>query len=287
MNNQAMVTLPRGLWVEDMCSRDATLREINGADQVFLLEECGEMLPAQWATEMLARCVIRVGKDHRVTRDKIKSLTVGDREALLLHLRRLSFGDRLQCMLVCPAPECGEQLDVEFRSSDLLVAVAETPQLQHEFELREEAGCPVRFRLHTGGDQEAAARVAVSDEMAAANLLLQACIQPASSLESPPPAELTGSLGEQIAERMKELDPQAEITLHVSCSICGHTFSVLFDAAGYLFKELKADLGTLYREVHMLAYHYHWSLAEILGLGSRARRRFLGMISDELTAQFS
>lgn len=287
MNNQAMVTLPRGFWLENTCSRDATLREINGADQVFLLEECGEMLPAQWATEMLARCVIRVGSDHRVTRDEIQSLTVGDREALLLHLRRLSFGDRLQCVLVCPAPECGEQLDVELRIGDLLVPVAETPQPQHEFELREDAGCPVRFRLPTGGDQEAAARVAVSDEMAAANLLLQACIKSASSLECPSPPEFTESLGEQLAERMKELDPQAEITLHVTCSICGHTFAVLFDAASYLFRELKADIGTLYREVHMLAYHYHWSLAEILGLGSRVRRRFLGMISDELTAQFS
>ena len=282
-----MVTLPRGFWVDDTCSREATLREINGADQVFLLEECRGMLPAQWASEMLARCVINVGNDHRVTRDKIRSLTVGDRDALLLHLRRLSFGDRLQCMLVCPAPECGEQLDVELRVEDLLVGVADTPQSQHEFELGEDAGCVVRFRLPTGWDQEAAARVVVSDERAAANSLLLACIQLVNSPECPTQAELTENLGAQIAERMQQLDPQAEITLNVTCAICGHTFAALFDAASYLFKELETDIRTLYREIHLLAYHYHWSLAEILGLGSGIRRRFLRMINDELAAQFS
>lgn len=284
MNNQAVVTLPRGFWAEDRCAREATLREINGADQVFLLEKCGEMLPAQRVTEMLARCVIGFGNDRQVTRDTIRSLTVGDREALLLHLRRLSFGDQLQCVLVCPAPECGEQLDIELRVKDLLVAVEETPPPQHEFGLEEDAGCPMRFRLPTGRDQEAAARVAVSDVTAAADLLLQTCIQSASSPEDPQPVEFTERLGAQVAERMKQLDPQAEITLNVTCSICSHTFAVLFDAAGYLFKELEADLRTLYHEVHLLAYHYHWSLAEILGLGGQVRRRFLGMISDEVTA---
>jgi len=58
MNNQTVVTLPRGLWVEGTRARAATLRELNGADHVFLLEKCGEMLPAQRVTEMLARCVV-------------------------------------------------------------------------------------------------------------------------------------------------------------------------------------------------------------------------------------
>ena len=282
MNNQTVVTLPRGLWVEGTRARAATLRELNGADHVFLLEKCGEMLPAQRVTEMLARCVVGFG-GHQVTRDTIRSLTVGDREALLLHLRRLSFGNQLQCVLVCPAPECGEQLDVELNVNDLLVPVEDAPQSQAEFGLLEDAGCPVRFRLLTGGDQEAAARVAVSDVEAAGDWLLQTSIQSANSPEDLSGMELTDRLGAQVAERMKQLDPQAEITLNVTCSICSHTFAVLFDAASYLFKELEADMRTLYREVHLLAYHYHWSLADILGLSGQVRRRFLGMISDEVT----
>lgn len=283
MNNQTVVTLPRGLWVEGTRARAATLREINGADQVFLLEKCGEMLPAQWVTEMLARCVISFGNGQQVTRDTIRSLTIGDREALLLHLRRLSFGDQLQCVLACPAPECGEQLDVELSVKDLLVPVEDSPQSQAEFGLLEDAGGPVRFRLLTGGDQEAAARVAVSDVEAAGDWLLQTSLQTANLPEDLSATEFTERLGAQVAERMKQLDPQAEITLNVTCSICSHTFAVLFDAASYLFKELEADIRTLYREVHLLAFHYHWSLAEILGLGGQVRRRFLGMISDKVT----
>jgi hypothetical protein len=81
---------------------------------------------------------------------------------------------------------------------------------------------------------------------------------------------------------MAALDPQAEITLTLVCPACGAAFSTNFDTASYFIQELKAGMRSLYREVHSLAYHYHWSPTEILGMSAEMRRKFLVLLEEEL-----
>jgi hypothetical protein len=40
---------------------------------------------------------------------------------------------------------------------------------------------------------------------------------------------------------------------------------------------------TLDREVHLLAWYYHWGESEILGMSGRRRRRYLALIADSLS----
>jgi hypothetical protein len=95
--------------------------------------------------------------------------------------------------------------------------------------------------------------------------------------------ELPDSLHDRLATRMAELDSQAEISVVAKCDACGGSFSLIFDAASFLFQELEAQFQRLYREVHLLAFHYHWSLADILNLSGRERRRFLELLDRELS----
>ena len=44
------------------------------------------------------------------------------------------------------------------------------------------------------------------------------------------------------------------------------------------------NLDALYEELHLLALHYHWGEAEILGLTSAKRRRYLGLLASHLAA---
>ena len=83
---------------------------------------------------------------------------------------------------------------------------------------------------------------------------------------------------------MAQLDPQAEIELQLICPACRQAFSTLFDPADYLFREIAARGGDIYREVHLLALHYHWSEREILGLTPRKRWLYLGLLEDSLGA---
>jgi hypothetical protein len=285
MTIPAATTLPGGYRTTGGHAREAHVRPLTGADYFFLTEECRGLLPAHWATEALTRCVTRLGPDGPVTREAIRSLTAGDREALLLHLRRLALGETLRCLLACP--ECAQQLEIDAKVGDLLLApYAETLQ-EHELVARREDGAQtvLHFRLPTGADQEAAAEAARDDVAAAVDLLLLRCTRPAAGPDGKGEAGFSAGVIEQLSARMAELDPQAEISLQLACPACGAGFSALFDATSYLMEELDAGARALSREVHLLAYHYHWSATEIIGMSAARRRRFLRLLEAELTQE--
>ncbi len=50
--------------------------------------------------------------------------------------------------------------------------------------------------------------------------------------------------------------------------------------ADLLFRELAEHGDRLYREVHHLALHYHWSERDILALPHGKRRRYLALLAD-------
>lgn len=285
MTNPVATTIPGGYCANGGHWREVHLRPLTGEDHFFLTEECEGLLPAHWVTEALTRCVTRLGPNEPVTREAIRSLTVGDREALLLHLRRLSWGERLRCLLACPVPECREKLEVELAIGDLLLPPYRESVQEHELAIGEEDGAPtvVRFRLPTGSDQEAAAVVARTDVTEAADLLLRRCVRSTISSDGNTLDKFPEVISKQLADQMAELDPQAEITLHLTCPVCGAAFSVIFDTASYLIQEMEVEMRHLYREVHLLAYHYHWSATEILGMSTAKRRKFLRLLEEELT----
>ena len=261
----AAVTLPVGV-----PHPDAELRPLTGEDEAWLLDHGGSLLPARRTTLLLHRCLSRLGPLAPVPLDAVRSLPIGDREALLLHLRRLTLGETVSCVLGCPA--CGEKMDLDLRVSDLLVPPAAPGQEQHEAELD---GCTIRFRLPTGSDQEEAAELALIDPDAATELLLRRCL-------GEPPDGLSPAAAERLSDRMAELDPQAELMLELTCPACGQDFSTIFDAGSHLFQELRNRGLRLYREVHLLAFHYHWSEREILEMSGRKRRIYLDLLADAL-----
>lgn len=265
------VTLPIGLWRDGGRIKEAVLRPMTGADQEFLLEAGVMMPPAIRTSELLARCVQRIGREGPVTPPLAAELVAGDREALLLHLRRITFGNRMDLIVSCPA--CAKNMDAQLKVSDLLVSPDwDAPQF---FE-RDLPSCgTLRFRMPCGADQEAVADMARHDAAGAAQALLHRCIE-----------ETTGETPEGalpiISGWMAELDPQAEIRLSLICPECGREFVTLLDAGSYLFEESTMRSRELYREIHLLAFHYHWSEAEILGMAPLKRRRYLEMLLEAL-----
>jgi hypothetical protein len=85
-----------------------------------------------------------------------------------------------------------------------------------------------------------------------------------------------------VAAAMLERDPQAEIVLDVTCPSCGHDASTLFDAGSFLAQELSSGKDRLFREVHALALHYHWSEDEILAMSRPRRQRYLALLAESL-----
>ncbi len=280
MKPNVTVTLPGGLWLDGVCHRQAGLRPLTGADEAFLLEDGRLLPPAARATALLARCLTRLGNLDLTAHDPstlVRSLTVGDREALLLHLRRLTAGERLQCVLLCP--DCGEPMDMDLQVSHLLLPPYSDPRPEHELAAGSNGDTwQVRYRLPTGADQEAVVATSASDPAAAAEHLLRRCV---SQIE-PNPGKLPPVVHQQLAAQMAVLDPQAELHLDLTCPACERPFSALLDAATFLFEELAGRSAHLYRQVHLLAFYYHWSEAEIMGMTAAKRQRYLDLLSEAL-----
>ncbi len=275
MTGSIPITLPGGTWRNGARHRDATLRPLDGSDELFLAEAGEGLSPARRTTELLSRCVERLGGEP-VSADAIRALAAGDREAILLHLRRVTFGDTVAAVLHCPHRGCGEAMDIELRVSDLLVDSSEDAAAVHETAID---GAVVRFRLPNGADLEEAASLAEKDVRAAALHVLTRCIH---SIDGVSPERIPDRVAAQLPERMSELDPQAELLLQLVCTRCARPFTAVFDTAAYLFRELAAHQTTLYREVHELAFHYHWSEYDILGLTAAGRRRYLSLLAEAL-----
>ncbi len=281
-----LATLPGGYWRTGLRYQEAELRPVVGEDEAFLLETGDRLTPAERATNLLARCLTRLGPPGPVSLEAVRLLTVGDREALLLHLRRATVGDRVLCTIRCPHPGCGERLEMELTVGHLLVPPYPEARPRYEHLLADGgAAYRVRFRLPTGADQEAAAPLAGEDPQAAARLVLQRCVDEVISVddeEEQPVETLPASVVRTLPRVMADLDPQAEVRLTLTCPSCEASLSVLFDTMDYFCHEIASPRSDLYREVHALALHYHWSQAEIMAMTRPQRQRYLGLLAETL-----
>lgn len=94
-----------------------TLREMNGADEEAVNRSDIKTNGAKVSTTLLARCVMSIGTitkksvgNQKKWEDIIKSLFIGDRDIMLLELRRLSMGDEITINHVCPNSDCKAKL---------------------------------------------------------------------------------------------------------------------------------------------------------------------------------
>jgi hypothetical protein len=111
------INLPCGVPVGEEWCRRAWVHPITGHEEDFLMQAGRYLSAAARATQLISRCLIRLGPMEPVGADMVRQLSVGDREAVLLHLRRLTLGDRISCLLSCPA--CGSNMDLDLQIEEL------------------------------------------------------------------------------------------------------------------------------------------------------------------------
>jgi hypothetical protein len=275
------VNLPGGMAIQDQWCRTAWLKPVTGFDEEFLVEQNGRLTPAARTTHLLSRCLERLGPVTQVIPEIVRQLSVGDREALMLHLRRITLGERVSCVLSCPS--CEAKMDLDLRVAELLQAPYPYAGRTHSTEIHDgETAYYVSFRVPNGEDQEAVAELASKSITSAVETILRRCVTELTRADEPvdefPPIVI-----EKVQEKMAELDPQAEIVFDLRCPECSARFTVPFDAADYVCRELMSAEQDFYREVHSLSFHYHWSEDAVLALPRRKRQIYVDVLADELS----
>lgn len=144
------VELPGGLYWDGELLRTAEVRELNGDDEEALAALKGSM--ARWVSVMLERNVIRIG-DAAMTPAMARALLIGDRDALLLHIRIVTFGPEITLTnIVCP--HCDAAMDATIDLTTVDTVRLEEPTPRHEYTVALRRGRSAQVRLPGGAAQE-------------------------------------------------------------------------------------------------------------------------------------
>ena len=207
--------------------------------------------------------------------ERLVKWSIGQRDAALLRVRESLFGGKVVSRAVCP--QCGGQVEFSLVSSELLRIPRAAPIKQNL--VIKHGPWRAKFRLLNSLDFEALDTAATPEDNGRA--LLARCLvdlrhdgSPASVDQLPPELET------KIAARMREADPQAELSLDLVCGACGHCWKTILDPISYFWSELHAWAVRLLRDVHALASAYGWTEADILALSARRRQFYLRLLYE-------
>jgi hypothetical protein len=270
--------------------REFELASLTGHEEE-MLAQTRRRETASLVTAVLARGVRRIGDVAPVTEDVARELLVADRHYLLLKLRQSTFGDMVRADVFCPWPDCGRRVSLQFAIDDVPVEAASERAPMHTLALSSDACASdaawreIAFRLPNGGDQEAVSPLLAENEAHALSELLHRTVQRIGPF-LPPGRERIAALSPlaraEIEAEMERLAPKIEQSLETGCPECDRTFSVPFDLHRLFFGELRTDSDVLYRQVHYLAYHYHWSEREIMGMSRDKRLKYIELLGEEI-----
>ena len=292
--NRQTFLLPGG-YADADCQlfREVELAPLSGRDEELLAMQESLANP-ELLTVLLARCVRGLGPFRPVSEELARRLLIADRQFLLLKLRQMTFGDHVQATVQCPWEACRKKVDIDFSLQDIPVRESEEKGPLYTRELSPEAGFSnehgehyreVVFRLPNGEDQEAISPMVEGNDTKALALLLARCIRRLGSLSDPGPEvihRLSSLARAEIERQMEVAAPQVDLNLTAHCPECDREFTVPFDLPGFFLAECQTNRDSLYREVHYLAYHYHWSEQEILALSREKRRQYIAILAEEL-----
>lgn len=205
----------------------------------------------------------------------IGTLSIGERDARLLQLRKWMFGPCLKNIVNCP--ECTKLVEWENDIENIQLQSVQNKE-QKELSLRVDE-YSVRFRLLNSVDLFTVIEdeeVSKDPQNLFANCILEfQCMGEEGNLNDIPEKVM-----EAINRRMEEEDPQADIQMEVVCPHCSHGWIAPFDIASYLWTEIHSWAKNILRDVFVLANAFGWSEKEILNMHPVRRKLYLEMVNS-------
>jgi hypothetical protein len=287
--------LPGG-YVDDLevAHYEVEMSPVTGFVEEYLGSLPGNTTLANAVTQLLLRCVKRIGSIRSISESLIGDLLVGDRDYLILRLREMMFGQRVDAMIHCPNLACSKIMDLSFSLDEIVIERKALKQRSFLVELDVSSGgaisgrsgaLKVEFRLPTGAFQEAASVLVGVSEGSAVSRLLSMCISRVGDVTDIDDAAINALPAEtlrQIEDAIRRQAPSPEIEIEAKCPDCAHEFLFPVDFSRFFFAEMKDNLRNLEYEVHFLAKHYHWAESEILSMTRRKRLRYVSLLREEM-----
>jgi hypothetical protein len=150
-----LVTLPGGLMKGNTLIKHATVRELTGEHEEALSRASQSLNPFHFIDTLLKCGVKQIGDlPEAQTESLLKDLLIGDREHLILEIRRATYGDEIEVeKWVCP--KCEGETTLRITLDEIPDKELENPATDQVFTIKLRKGREARVRLANGHDQTA------------------------------------------------------------------------------------------------------------------------------------
>jgi hypothetical protein len=233
-----------------------------------------------WEDAVLARPVERAIRLLRAihperSQEQIEQQGIAERDTDLLEMRETLFGAEFRALASCPNCDANTELLFQIEHVRPVLRTGDTEPIAFR------SGCfSGTIRLPISGDWLALPTSgvdgAVVRDALAKRCLLTLTRDRGQKVSDVLPSEVLVAVGEAIAQH----DSDAHTKLDVVCPACGYNWTVIFDIASYLWREVDAACRRLLDQVHRLARAYGWAESEILGLSVARRECYLSIIEN-------
>ena len=220
------------------------------------------------ATMLLTYC-LRDAHGNAYAESDVWTWTVSRRLQGLLTIGVRTLGGRLDLVVNCPDPKCGELLELplsltHFEQTDDPAEICCEPEKGVQLVIRSPAGLDQRRWWETG-------KLTESSHGSLARDLVKNVNGDAPPDEWHVKSEWLDAIGDALGQS----DPLNDTTLSTTCLRCNREFDVVLDLELELLNALAEKQAALLDQIHQIAAVYHWSEAQILRLPLKRRQAYL------------
>lgn len=172
-----IVTLPGGLVRKDAVIKSVQVKELTGSDEESLAKASQSLNPFTFLDRLLKCGVVRIGEEPPSSNEKLLAqMLIGDREALILGIRKATYGDGIE-IRNWSCPQCAFEVDgLTMDVSDVPVRTMTDPLNEIEFKVDLRKGGYANVRLATGADQVATFDKAELSQAQRETIILSRCV---------------------------------------------------------------------------------------------------------------
>jgi hypothetical protein len=201
-------------------------------------------------TRILTNCIESIGPLKEINPEIVRQLLICDRDYLLVKLRQITFGDRIDAQSQCPNESCGKPMHIDFDLKNIKVQRKDIGNGVYSIRLSPLASyrdiknndvkhSEIQFRLPNVADQEEIAEDLYNEtknESKALTKLLQRCLIRVGTINEID-ENLIYSLSvlarREIDIKMQEVSPKVDLRIHVQCPECEMDFTSPFDLQNF------------------------------------------------------
>jgi len=256
---QGIFILPGGIILPDGTRYQVVkLRQLTGREEEMILDAEADNNNnnnniTALLTQILTNCIESIGPLKEINSDIVRQLLICDRDYLLLKLRQITFGNRIDAQVQCPNESCRKPMHIDFDLKNITVQRKDIGNGVYSLRLSPLASnrdsknnnnndvkrSDIEFRLPNVADQEEIAEELYKEkknESKALTKLLQRClirVGNASEIDENLVYSLPILARREIDQKMQEYSPKVDLRIHMQCPQCKMDFTSPFDLQNF------------------------------------------------------